>query len=71
MTPSAGSLSYDGARFGIAPSILMPGHFVDGIAHFADAGFPAEATVQGEQAILCGEARARNEEAARSPFPQS
>ncbi len=63
------SVSYEVARFGTETSILMPGPFVDGTAHFAHAEFPADATVQEEYATLHGDALAHNEEATRSLFP--
>jgi NAD(P)-dependent dehydrogenase (short-subunit alcohol dehydrogenase family) len=69
MDSLAESVSYEVARFGIETSILMPGPFVDGTAHFAHAEFPADAAVQEDYATLYGDALARNEEATRSLFP--
>jgi NAD(P)-dependent dehydrogenase (short-subunit alcohol dehydrogenase family) len=70
MDSLADSVSYEVARFGIETSILMPGPFVEGTAHFPHAEFPHDAAIQEEYASVYGDALARNEEATRSLFPQ-
>jgi NAD(P)-dependent dehydrogenase (short-subunit alcohol dehydrogenase family) len=70
MDSLADSVSYEVSRFGIETSILMPGPFVEGTAHFAHAEFPHDPAIQKEYAAVYGDALARNEEATRALFPQ-
>lgn len=69
MDSLAESVGYEVARFGIETSILMPGPFVDGTAHFPNAEFPGDGDVQDQYQPVCGDALAQNEEATRGLFP--
>ncbi|MBY3211734.1 MULTISPECIES: SDR family oxidoreductase [Rhizobium] len=70
MDSFADSISYEVARFGIETSILMPGPFVEGTAHFPHAEFPADETVQNEYLALYEDAIVGNEQATRALFPE-
>jgi NAD(P)-dependent dehydrogenase (short-subunit alcohol dehydrogenase family) len=52
MDSFADSDAYEVARFGIETSILMPGPFVEGTAHFPHAEFPADEAIQKEYLAL-------------------
>jgi hypothetical protein len=66
----ADSIAYEAARYGIETSILMPGPFVDGTAHFPNAEFPKDMAVQEAYRSVYGDALDRNEAATRSIFPK-
>jgi NAD(P)-dependent dehydrogenase (short-subunit alcohol dehydrogenase family) len=68
MDSFAESVASDVARFGIETSIVMPGPFVDGTAHFSNAEFPHDTATSEAYAPLYGDALARNEEATRGLF---
>lgn len=70
MNSLADSIAYEVARFGIETSILMPGPFVEGTAHFPHAEFPSDEAIQKEYLVLYEDAIAGNEEATRSLFPE-
>ncbi|MEJ1117281.1 SDR family oxidoreductase [Phyllobacterium sp. CCNWLW109] len=70
MDSFADSISYEVARFGIESSILMPGPFMEGTAHFPNAEFPADETVQKEYLARYEDAIARNEQATRALFAE-
>lgn len=69
MDSLADSVAYEVARFGIETSILMPGPFVEGTAHFPLAEFPADEAVQKDYLALYEDAIAANEQATRNLFP--
>jgi NAD(P)-dependent dehydrogenase (short-subunit alcohol dehydrogenase family) len=54
MDSLAVSMSYELARFGIETSIVVPGAFTRGTAHFPNAGKPADATTAGAYARYDG-----------------
>ncbi|MFI7613874.1 SDR family NAD(P)-dependent oxidoreductase [Nonomuraea terrae] len=71
----AESVSYETIKFGIETTIVMPGIFVEGTAHFPNAEFPADAGIQQEYLALYQSYLDRNEEASRGmtlpgPTPQ-
>jgi NAD(P)-dependent dehydrogenase (short-subunit alcohol dehydrogenase family) len=68
MDSFAESVAYDVARYGIETSIVMPGPFVEGTAHFPNAEFPHDTATSEAYAPLYGEVLARNEEATRGLF---
>jgi NAD(P)-dependent dehydrogenase (short-subunit alcohol dehydrogenase family) len=68
MDSFAESVAYDVARFGIETSIVMPGPFVEGTAHFPNAEFPRDTATTEAYAPLYGDTLARNEEATRGLF---
>jgi NAD(P)-dependent dehydrogenase (short-subunit alcohol dehydrogenase family) len=70
MDSFADSISYEIARFGIETSILMPGPFVEGTAHFPLAEFPTDVAVQDSYLALYRDAIAGNEAATRGLFPK-
>lgn len=70
MDSFADSISYEVARFGIETSILMPGPFVEGTAHFPLAEFPADEAVQKAYLTLYEDAIAGNEQATRALFAE-
>jgi NAD(P)-dependent dehydrogenase (short-subunit alcohol dehydrogenase family) len=70
MDSLADSVAYDVARFGIETSILMPGPFVEGTAHFPKAELPRDSAVQEQYQALYGDALASNEQATRALFPK-
>jgi NAD(P)-dependent dehydrogenase (short-subunit alcohol dehydrogenase family) len=61
----AESISYETIKFGIGTTIVMPGIFVEGTAHFPKAEFPADDQVQQEYLELYQPYLDRNEEASR------
>lgn len=61
----AESVSYETIKFGIETTIIMPGIFVEGTAHFPNAEFPSDAEVQQEYLELYQPYLDRNEEASR------
>lgn len=68
MDSFAESVSVEVARFGIETSILMPGPFTQGTAHFPNAGFAGDEKVTAEYQELYGETIMRNEEATEALF---
>jgi NAD(P)-dependent dehydrogenase (short-subunit alcohol dehydrogenase family) len=68
MDSFADSVAVEVARFGIETSIVMPGPFTQGTAHFPDAGFPADTEVASAYDAEYGEALAGNEAATESLF---
>jgi NAD(P)-dependent dehydrogenase (short-subunit alcohol dehydrogenase family) len=65
----AESTAVDVARFGIETSIVAPGPFTRGTAHFANAGSPDDEAVTSAYADLYADSLARNEEATEGLFP--
>ena len=61
----AEAISYETIKFGIDTTIVMPGIFVDGTAHFPKAEFPANEAVTAAYAELYQPYLDRNEQAAR------
>ena len=61
----AESISYETIKFGIDTTILMPGIFVEGTAHFPNAEFPADKDIDGEYLALYQPYLDRNEQASR------
>jgi NAD(P)-dependent dehydrogenase (short-subunit alcohol dehydrogenase family) len=61
----AESISYETIKFGIETTIVMPGIFVEGTAHFPNAEFPAEPAIQQRYLGLYQPYLDRNEEASR------
>ncbi|MBB3675952.1 SDR family oxidoreductase [Modestobacter versicolor] len=68
MDSFADSVAIEVARFGIETSIVMPGPFTQGTAHFPDAGFPADTEVASAYDAEYGAALAGNEAATESLF---
>jgi NAD(P)-dependent dehydrogenase (short-subunit alcohol dehydrogenase family) len=68
MDSFADSVAVEVARFGIETSIVMPGPFTQGTAHFPDAGFPADTEVASAYDAEYGEALAGNQAATESLF---
>lgn len=64
----AESVSVEVARFGIETSIVLPGPFTQGTAHFPNAGFPADELVAAAYEERYGESLARNAEATEGLF---
>lgn len=58
-------IGYETIMFGIDTTIVMPGIFVEGTAHFPNAGFPADEDVQAAYAEIYQPYLDRNERAAR------
>lgn len=69
MDSLAESVAVEVARFGIETSIVMPGPFTQGTAHFPNAGFAADERTSAQYDALYGEALARNGEATEGLFP--
>lgn len=69
MDSFADSVAVEVARFGIETSIVMPGPFTQGTAHFPNAGFPSDAEVVTAYEALYGPALAGNGAATESLFP--
>lgn len=65
----AESVSVEVSRFGIETSIVLPGPFTQGTAHFPNAGFPRDEEVSAAYDSLYGESLARNGEATEGLFP--
>ena len=61
----AESISYETIRFGIDTTILMPGIFVEGTAHFPNAELPADKDIEAEYLSLYQPYIDRNEQASR------
>ena len=61
----AESVSYETIKFGIETTIVMPGIFVDGTAHFPKAESPAEPEVQRQYLEVYQPYLDRNEQASR------
>lgn len=64
----AESVAVEVARFGIETSIVLPGPFTQGTAHFPNAEFPRDEAVAAAYDELYGAALARNGEATESLF---
>lgn len=69
MDSFADSVAIEVARFGIETSIVMPGPFTQGTAHFPNAGFPADTKVASAYDAEYGAALAGNGAATESLFP--
>ena len=69
MDSFADSVAVEVARFGIETSIVMPGPFTQGTAHFPNAGFPADTEVASAYDADYGAALAANGAATESLFP--
>ncbi|MEU7633809.1 SDR family oxidoreductase [Nocardia sp. NPDC049220] len=68
MDSFAESISVEVARFGIETSIVMPGPFTQGTAHFPNAGVADDHQVTADYQQLYGETIAQNQEATESLF---
>lgn len=68
MDSFADSVAVEVARFGIETSIVMPGPFTEGTAHFPNAGFPVDTDVTSAYEPEYGTALARNAAATESLF---
>lgn len=64
----AESVAVEVARFGIETSIVLPGPFTQGTAHFPNAGFPRDEAVTAAYGDLYGETLAHNGEATEGLF---
>ena len=69
MDSFADSVAVEVARFGIDTSIVMPGPFTQGTAHFPNAGFPADTDVASAYDADYGPALAANGAATEALFP--
>ena len=69
MDSFADSIAVEVARFGIETSIVMPGPFTQGTAHFPNPGFPADTEVSTAYQSKYGAALASNGAVTESLFP--